>query len=87
MIGATKLEVLLAIAASEFHKTTHVHYMPVGKEFTDMLRHLRATACIEPLNENYYKLTKKGWLFIRKQQKVKFEEVDRAIDEFVDDLK
>jgi hypothetical protein len=83
---ATKLEVLLAIASSEFHKTTHVHYMPVGKEFTTMLRNLRASACIEPLNENYYTLTKKGWNYVRKHSKVKFKDVDAQIDKFVDDL-
>ena len=84
---ATKLEVLLAVASSEFHKSTHVNFMPAGKEYRKMLRSLRSTGHIEPLTENYYQLTKKGWHYIRKQQKVKFKDVDKAIDAFVDNLK
>ena len=83
---ATKLEVLLAVASSEFHQTTHVHYMPVGKEFTGMLRQLRASAHIEPKNTNYYKLTKKGWNYVKKQNKVLFKDQDAAIDKYVDSL-
>ena len=86
-MNASKLEVLLAVAASEFNKTTHVHFMPIGKEFISMLRMMRSTGNIEPFNENYYVLTKKGWHYIRKQQKVKFSEQDKAIDAFVDGLK
>jgi DNA-binding PadR family transcriptional regulator len=86
-LTATKLEVLLAIASSEFHQTTHVHYMPVGKKFTGMLRNMRAQGFIEPLNTNYYTLTTKGWNYIRTQNKTRFTELDKAVDTFVDGLK
>jgi DNA-binding PadR family transcriptional regulator len=84
---ASKLEVLLAIAASEFNRTTHVHFMPAGKSFVSMLRYMRSTGCIEPLSESYYRLTKKGWKYLRRHQKDRFRDVDKQIDSFVDGLK
>lgn len=84
---ATKLEVLLAVATSEFEKTTHVHFMPAGKSFVNMLKRMRSTGCIEPLNEKYYTLTKKGWHYIRKQNIVRFKDMDAQIDAFVNNLK
>jgi len=84
---ATRLEVLLAIATSEFEKTTHVHFMPVGKSFVGMLKKLRITGHIEPLAGKYYIVTKKGWHYIRKQQKEHFKQQDDAINKFVDGLK
>ena len=84
---ATKLEVLLAVASSEFEKTTHVIFMPAGKEFVGMLRTLRSTGSIETLNEKYYTLTEKGWNYIRKQDIKKFKVMDAEIDKFVDGLK
>ena len=83
---ASKLEVLLAIASSEFNQTTHVHYMPVGKQFTGTLRQMRAQGFIEPLNTSFYKLTVTGWNYIRTQDKSIFEKQDAAIDKFVDSL-
>lgn len=86
-MNATKLEVLLAVASSEFHQTTHVHYMPVGKKFTAMLRHLRAHKFIEPISESYYRLTEKGWNYVRTQDTSVFKAKDAAVDKFVDGLK
>jgi DNA-binding PadR family transcriptional regulator len=84
---ATKLEVLLAVATSEFEKTTHVHFMPVGKSFVNMLKRMRSTGCVEPLNEKHYTLTKKGWYYIRKQNIEQFKDIDAQIDNFVNKLK
>lgn len=83
---ATKLEVLLAVAMSELHQTTHVIFMPVGKEFTRMLTHLRAAKLIEPKTENYYTVTEKGYRYIKKKQVTKFRALDAEIDKFVDAL-
>lgn len=77
---------LLAIAMSSFYMTTHVHYVPPGTEFTKMLRRMRETNHIEPMGENFYKLTQKGRNYLKKLDIERFKEADKAIDEFVENL-
>ena len=82
--GSTRYEVLLAIAMSEFYRTTHVMFMPPGKEYLQMLGILKNKKLIEPIGENFYKLTKKGW----KKLKALYSDsvIDQKIDEWVDNL-
>jgi hypothetical protein len=81
------LEVLLAIASSEYHQKSHVLFMPAEKKFTGMLRTMRSQKFIEPISESFYKLTTKGWNYVRTQNMSKFKAQDAAIDAFVDGLK
>jgi len=82
----TKKEMVLAIAMSEFYTTTHVHYIPVGANYTDMLKALVFKKVIEPKGVNFYKLTKSGWKYLKKQGVNHFRDADKAIDAFVDEL-
>ena len=61
--------------------------MPIGKKFTGMLRQMRAQGFIEPISKSFYKVTMKGWNYIRIQDTSMFDEKFKAIDEFVDGLK
>ena len=83
---ATKTEVLLAVAMSGYYQTTHVHYLPPGTRYISMLRLLRSQKYIEPIGENFYKLTDKGRDYILRQDITDFKEVDSQIDEFINKL-
>jgi len=85
-IQATKKEVLLAIAMSGFYQTTHVHYMPIGKQYTNMLMRLRAGGYVEPMMENFYKLTKKGREYLVRQDVLDVQDIDNQIDAFIEKL-
>lgn len=61
--------------------------MPIGKKFTGVLRLLRAQKFIEPLSKRFYKVTEKGWNFIRTQDGSPFTAKFKEIDKFVDGLK
>jgi len=82
----TKYEMLLAIAMSEYYKTTHVMFIPPLVHYIDMLKILRNKKFIEPLGESYFKLTTKAWQYIKRQQKGRFEEADNQIDAFIANL-
>ena len=83
---ATKLEVLLAIAMSSYYHTTHVNYMPVGAEYLNMLKHLRAQNYIKPMVTDFYMLTKKGRDYIARNNVELFKEADTEIDTFIKNL-
>lgn len=83
---ATTLEVLLAIAMSGYYQTTHVHYMPIGKQYTKTLMRLRGESYVVPMGENFYTLTKKGRDYITRQNITECSKVDSKIDEFIDNL-
>lgn len=84
--GISKQELLLAIAMSEFYRTTHVHYLPPGKEYISMLVKLKNKKLIEPIGEMFYKLTDKGRMSIKSAEREKFQDLDKQIDDFVDNL-
>ncbi|KKK65760.1 hypothetical protein LCGC14_2970870, partial [marine sediment metagenome] len=68
--NATKTEVLLAIAMSNYYQTTHVHYMPAGKKYTTTLMAMRSTGNVIPMGKHFYTLTKKGRDFLVRQNVV-----------------
>lgn len=80
----TKLEVLLAVAMSGYYQTTHVIFMPPGTHYKEMLDRLRETKDVEPISPSFYKVTKKGWLYLKKQNLERFKKADTQIDMFVD---
>lgn len=86
MSTISKYEMLLAIAMSELNQTTHVHYIPAGKEYTSVLRIMRSTGYVTPMGTDFWKLTDKGRKYLVVQQKPKFLKVDADIDAFIDAL-
>ena len=82
----TKKEMLLAIAMSELMQTTHVHYIPPYTNYTTMLKNLSTLGFVEVLNESFYKLSVKGTNYLKKKNVAVLRDVDKAIDEFVDNL-
>jgi hypothetical protein len=77
---------VLAIAMSENFQTTHVHYIPAGTHYTDMLKTLVFKKVVEPKGTNFYKLTKSGWVYLKKLNITKLQLLDKEIDAFVDAL-
>lgn len=77
---------LLAIAMSKYYMTTHVNYIAPATNYRKMLTKLKRTGDIEPFGENFFRLTKKGWSYLRGQDIVSFADIDREIDKFVDNL-
>ena len=84
--GITKLEMLLAIAMSEFYQKTHVLFLPPNTSYRGMLKTLVTKKYIEPKSLNYYKCTAKGNRYIQNNRKKEFSAADNAIDRFVDSL-
>lgn len=82
----TKKEMLLAIAMSKYYMTSHVMYIAPATNYRKMLGKLKRTGDIEPFGDNFYRLTNKGWAFLRRQDIVSFEDIDKEIDKFVDNL-
>ena len=82
----TKYEMLLAIAMSEFHETTHVLFVPPLTNYTHMLKILNNSNHIKPKGQSYWVLTKKGWRWLKNNKKDAFTELDAQIDAFVDGL-
>lgn len=86
MRGITKYEMLLAVAMSEFHETTHVLFIPPGTHFRRMLKIVHNSSHIIPLAKEYWKLTEKGWKYLKSHKSKDFSSEDAAIDAFVDSL-
>lgn len=84
--GISKYELLLAISMSEFNRTTHVHFLPPGKEYLSMLVKVKNQKMVEPVGESFYKLTTKGWIYLKNKDLEKFKDIDKEIDDFVDNL-
>lgn len=84
--GISKYELLLAISMSEFYRTTHVHFLPPGKEYISMLAKLKNKKLIEPVGEKFYKLTDKGRMSIKSTEVERFRDIDKQIDDFVNNL-
>jgi hypothetical protein len=82
----TKDEMLLAVAMSQFHKTTHVLFIPPSTHYVDMLSILKNKKLIEPISESYYKLTDKAWHYLLKKDEAYFETIDKEIDTFINNL-
>lgn len=87
----TQEKLLLAIAMSEFHQTTHVMFIPPKTEYLHMLRLVKNKKLVDNIGEKFYKLTKKGWrkLNARSSQLIKDERYKKAyeeIDTFVNSL-
>jgi predicted transcriptional regulator len=82
----TQCEMLLAIAMSELHQTTHVLFIPPNTHYTDMLVTVRRLGLVEPKTKNYYTVTKKGWNLILTRQKGDFKAQDKEIDDFIKSL-
>lgn len=82
----TKKELLLAIAMSGYYQTTHVHYIPAGTDYTGMLLKMRSAKMVEPLGESFYKLTRKGWNYLRRQDLERAQAADTEIDKFISNL-
>lgn len=86
MRGITKNEMLLAIAMSEFHQTTHVLFIPPGTEYTNMLKILKNKGWIKQKTESFFELTKKAWSYVKRRRAEELKKKDAAIDAFVDGL-
>jgi hypothetical protein len=82
----TKYEMLLAIAMSEFHETTHVLFIPPDTNYRHMLKVLENSKHIQPLGKSYWVLSKKGWKWLKNNKKDQFTQKDAEIDAFIDNL-
>ena len=72
---------------SEFYQTTHVKFIPVGAHYTDMLTVFRRKKWVEPIGENFWKLSAKGKQQLGKEQvNKKMEEKFQEVDKFIDKL-
>ena len=82
----TKMEMLLAVAMSEYKEITHVHFIPPGTNYIAQLTHLKKEQYIELLESEFYKLTPKAHKYIQRQSILHFKTADKQIDTFVDNL-
>lgn len=77
---------LLAVAMSEFYENTHVLFIPPDTEYTHMLKIVRGTKHVMPFGANFYKLTKKGWRYLKTHKSKDFKVQDAQIEAFVNSL-
>ena len=82
----TKLELLLAISMSMLHQTTHVMFLPPNTSYSQMLLVLKNTKFIEPMGEKFFKLTDKGFKYVKRRYAQRSRALDKEIDAFVDNL-
>jgi hypothetical protein len=82
----TKCEMLLAIAMSELHQTTHVLFIPPNTDYTFMLRHLVGEKLLVGKSKSFYKVTELGWKYILSMQKSRHAAEDAKIDDFIKSL-
>jgi hypothetical protein len=82
----TKMEMLLAIAMSEFFEKTHVLFIPPKTSYRQMLKTLVNSKEIEPISISFYKVTTKGHAYIQLHYEHTLIEADAQIDKFVDGL-
>jgi len=82
----SRYDMMLAIAMSEFHATTHVLFIPPNTHYKPMLTRLINEKAVVAVGESYWKLTEKSWEAVKSQQKQELALADAAIDKFIDDL-
>ncbi len=82
----TKKEMLLAIAMSQYHGKTHVHFIPPKTNFVGMLKTLRSQKYLEPLGLSNYRLTVKGRNYLIKCDSDIHLKADSEVDRFIEQL-